>query len=113
MVILDTNVISEPMKEELSEAVASWLDRQEHGTLCVTSVNIAELGYHVGSRILPFDNDAAEEFVILMVKARKKGVSVSPFDAQIATYRGCAVATRDDAPFKAMGVDVINPWLNQ
>ena len=137
MVILDTNVISESMKPEVNAAVTDWLDRQEHGTLYLTSVNIAELffglelmrpgkrknrlhsfisewvEYHIEERILPFDNAAAREYVILAVRVRKRGYVVSFPDAQIASIavaHDLAVCTRDEDAFAAMGVRVINPW---
>jgi predicted nucleic acid-binding protein len=31
--------------------------------------------------------------------------------AAIASVAGCAIATRDIAPFQAAGLTVINPWL--
>jgi hypothetical protein len=32
---------------------------------------------------------------------------------QNAAARGLTVATRDTQPYKAMGVDVINPWESE
>ncbi len=136
MIILDTNVVSEPMKAHANPAVAAWLDRQAAETLYLTAVNLAELLVGVetmpagkrsegvgadlaalisrlfGARVLPFDEDAARTYASLVARARAKGVALSVADAQIAaiaTSRGFAVATRDTAPFVAAGVPVIDP----
>ena len=66
------------------------------------------------SRILPFDTPAAIEYANRVANARSSGLVVSRPDAQIAAIaaaRGYKVATRDTPPFLAMGVPVINPWL--
>ena len=137
MIILDTNVVSEPMKANGAPSVVDWLDRQAVETLFLTAVNLAELLVGVetmpvgkrregvgaaltalisklfGSRILPFDEDAARTYANLVARARAKGVALSVADAQIAasaTVRGFAVATRDTAPFVAAGVPIIDPW---
>ncbi|MGA2494913.1 MAG: type II toxin-antitoxin system VapC family toxin [Roseiarcus sp.] len=137
MIILDTNVVSEPMKANGAPSVADWLDRQAAETLYLTAVNLAELLVGVetmpagkrregvgaalaaliaelfGARILPFDEDAARAYAALVARARAKGVALSVADAQIAaiaTVRGFVVATRDTAPFVAAGVPIIDPW---
>jgi hypothetical protein len=43
MIILDTNVVSEPMKANGAASVVDWLDRQTAETLYLTAVNLAEL----------------------------------------------------------------------
>jgi len=137
VIILDTNVVSEPMKANGAPSVVDWLDRQAVETLYLTAANLAELLVGVetmpvgkrregvgaaltalisrlfGSRILPFDEDAARTYANLVASARAKGVALSVADAQIAaiaTVRGFAVATRDTAPFVAAGVPIIDPW---
>ncbi len=137
MIILDTNVVSEPMKVNANPAVAAWLDRQAAETLYLTAVNLAELLVSVetmpagkrrdgigaalsalisrlfGTRILPFDESAARAYAALVARARTNGCALSIADAEIAaiaTVRGFAVATRDTAPFTAAGVPIIDPW---
>ena len=137
MIILDTNVVSEPMKANGARSAVDWLDRQAAETLYLTAVNLAELLVGVetmpagkrregvgaalaaliaklfGARILPFDEDAARAYADLVARARAKGFALSVADAQIAaiaTVRGFAVATRDTAPFVAAGVPIIDPW---
>jgi plasmid stability protein len=43
MILLDTNVLSEPLKPAPSQAVLDWLDAQEPETLYLSTVSLAEL----------------------------------------------------------------------
>jgi predicted nucleic acid-binding protein len=137
MILLDTNVVSEPLKPTPESKVLAWLDRQPTGILYLPSVALAELlagieimpeGRRKGSmlqsvrallqqltsqRVLPFDVEAAEAYSLLTARARSEGVSVALGDGEIgaiAHVHGLAVATRDERPFLAMGLRVINPW---
>jgi predicted nucleic acid-binding protein len=137
MIVLDTNVLSEPMKTNGNTAVAAWLDHQVIENLYLTTINVAELLLGVellpigkrrsalearigevinsfdGSRILPFDVQAARYFAILVARAQAVGCKIAVADGQIAAIaasRGFSVATRDTAPFIAAGIPVINPW---
>lgn len=137
MIILDTNVISEPMKAKANPAVQNWLDQQYAETLFVTTTSLAELlsGIEImpagkrkeglaqaltdllamlfGPRILPFDQAAALAYAPLIGRARQHGRVIAVADGQIAAIaavQGFTVATRDTGPFVAAGVRVINPW---
>jgi toxin FitB len=137
MIILDTNVVSEPMRPNGNPAVRAWLDRQLAETLYLTATSLSELlvGIDIlpkgkrkkgldaalselldmlfGSRILPFDRAAAIAYAPLVSRARATGHSISVADGQIAAIaaiHGFTVATRDTAPFIAVGVPVTNPW---
>ena len=110
MILLDTNVVSEPMRPNGNPAVRAWLDRQVAETLYLTATSLSGL---FGSRILPFDRTAAIAYAPLVRRARKGGRSISVADGQIAAIaavHGLTVATRDTAPFIAAGVPVTNPW---
>ncbi len=137
MIILDTNVVSEPLKLKSDTTVQEWLDNQVAETLYLTSTSLAELltGIEIlplgkrratlsamvaetveklfRDRILPFDREAATIYAELHGRARALGRVISFADGQIAaiaTAHGFAVATRDSAPFEAAGVRVIDPW---
>lgn len=137
MIILDTNVVSEPMKPQANPLVMQWLDRQEPETLYLTAVNLAELLAGVAQlpagqrhndlrnglarllralfdqRILAFDQREAEVFAQMSAKVRASGRVLPMADGQIAAIaatHGFSVATRDIEPFEAAGVPVINPW---
>ncbi len=137
MIVLDTNVVSEPMKTNGNRGVQDWLDQQAAETLYLTATSLSELlvgveilpegkrkgGLQValsellamlfGARILPFDQQAAIAYARLVGRARIGGCPISVADGQIAAIavvHGFTVATRDTAPFVAAGVPVINPW---
>jgi predicted nucleic acid-binding protein len=137
MIILDTNVISEPLKPRADPAVIQWLDAQDPGTLYLTAVNLAEVLIGIAllpvgkrkrgmelaaqsllvklfaNRFLSFDREAAIAFSLLGSRAAAKGYPISVADCQIAAIaavHGFTVATRDTAPFLAAGVPIINPW---
>ena len=64
-------------------------------------------------RVLPFDLDASQSYGTLMARARREGKAISTADGYIAATaasRALMVATRDVAPFQAIGLKVINPW---
>jgi predicted nucleic acid-binding protein len=137
MIVLDTNVISEPLKPRADPVVIRWLDAQDPETLYLTAVNLAEVligiallpagkrkrGMELGAqsllaklfanRLLSFDREAAIAFSLLGSRAAAKGYPISVADCQIAAIaaaHGFAVATRDTAPFLAAGVPIVNPW---
>ena len=136
MILLDTNVISEPMRMAEGNVVA-WIDAQAVETLYLATITVAELRFGVATmaagkrrdalhdrlekqvlplftgRVLPFDLAASQAYAELMVRARAAGLAIGTTDgyiAAIASANGFAVATRDTSPFKAAGVRVINPW---
>ena len=137
MIILDTNVLSEPMKPNSNPVVQAWLDRQTAETLYLTATSLSELlvGIEIlpdgkrkegldialkelmaelfGSRILSFNQQAALAYAPLISRARSSGCLISVADGQIAAIaivHGFTIATRDVAPFIAAGAPVINPW---
>ena len=137
MIILDTNVVSEPVKPSANPAVIAWLDRQHPETLYLTATSLAELLTGVellpegrrrmglssalqeliarlfGARILPFDEVAAASYASIVGLTRAHGKALSIGDAQIAAIaklHGFAVATRDREPLLHAGIQVIDPW---
>jgi len=137
MIVLDTNVVSEPMKANGNPVVQAWLDRQTAESLYLTATSLSELLVGIeflpdgkrkeglgrslvelldklfGTRILPFDQQAATVYAPLVANARSRGHRISVADGQIAAIaaiHGFTIATRDTAPFVATGVPVIDPW---
>jgi hypothetical protein len=137
VIVLDTNVISEPLKPKGALAVHAWLNAQIPETLYTTTINIAELLAGVatlptgkrrrelnirlratlsrlfGARVLAFDNAAAEAYAVIAEEAQRQGLVVPHDDgliAAVARAQGYAVATRNVSNFAGGGVDVINPW---
>lgn len=139
MILVDTNVISEPLRREPSAAVIEWLDAQNVETLFLAAISLAEIRFGVAvlpvgrrrdwleqsieqrvvplfrGRILPFDDAASQAYASLRAKARAVGnamASADGFIAATAAANGLIVATRDIAPFEAAGLRVIDPWAN-
>jgi predicted nucleic acid-binding protein len=139
MIVLDTNVISEPLKPRADPAVVRWLDAQDPETLYLTSTALSEVLIGIAllpagkrkrgmelamrslqnrlfaGRILSFDRDAAIAFALLGSRAAAKGYSISVADCQIAAIAAVhefTVATRDTAPFVAVGIPIVNPWVS-
>ena len=137
MIILDTNVVSEPLRPAAEPAVLAWLDQQSIETLFLTTISLAELQFGVaalpdgrrkdglkaaldervialfGPRILVFDRAAADAYAVIRARAKTAGKTIGAADgyiAAIAAAHGFAVATRDTTPFAAAGVPVVNPW---
>lgn len=139
MIVLDTNVVSEAMKPAPHPSVRAWLNHQAAETLYLSSVTLAELLFGIAAlpagkrkdmlakaldglmglfrdRVLPFDIDAARRYagladLAVMAKARGRGFPTPDgYIAAIAASRGFIVASRDSAPYDAVGVPVINPW---
>lgn len=137
MILLDTNVVSEPLRPAPDARVIAWIDAQPLETLFLSAVTVAELragvallpsgkrrsGLHesletrvlplFAGRVLPFDLACTHAYAKLMTEARAAGLAIASADgyiAAIAAANGLAVATRDTGPFEAAGAAVINPW---
>ena len=137
MILLDTNVVSEPLRPAPDARVVAWIDAQPLETLFLSAITVAELragvallpegkrraGLHnsletrllplFAGRVLPFDLGCSPAYAELMAKARAAGLAIASADAYIAAIaaaNGLAVATRDTSPFEAAGVTVIDPW---
>ena len=136
MILLDTDVVSEAMKPEPAPTVRAWLDAQAAETLYLSSVTIAELLFGIGAlpdgrrkvrltaavdgvlelfgtRILPFDTNAARCYAALAVRARAAGKGFPTPDSYIAAIAAAhvfAVASRDTSAFVAAGLTAIDPW---
>lgn len=138
MIVLDTNVISEPLRPAGEPKVRDWLNAQSPDTLYTTAINIAELLAGVErlplgkrrreldrrlrtalarlfhGRILLFDLAAAEAYARIAGDSRRAGKPVPHDDgliAAIARAHSFAVATRNTSHFRAAGVEVIDPWM--
>ena len=137
MILLDTNVISEPQRLEPNARVLDWMDAQALETLYLSTITVAELRAGIAlmpagkrrdslhenlekrllplfaNRVLPFDMACTKSYAELLATSRAAGLAVATADAFIAAIalaNGFAVATRDTTPFEAAGVNVINPW---
>jgi toxin FitB len=137
MILLDTNLISEPLRPDPEPRVVAWIDAQPLETLFLSAISAAELRAGVAllpagkrrsnlqdsleqkilplftGRTLPFDLACTSAYARLLAKAQKTGQAIATADAFIAAIaitHDYAVATRDTSPFKAAGAEVIDPW---
>jgi predicted nucleic acid-binding protein len=136
MIVLDTNVLSEPLRMRPDPKVLAWLDAQAAETLFMSTISHAELRFGVlkmpegkrrndlaaqieralelfKDRTLEFDVNAAEQLAQIGARCEKMGKPATAPDAYIAAIaaaHGFSVATRNVDHFKHMGVRVINPW---
>ena len=136
MILLDTNVVSEPLKPSPDPAVVQWLNTQAAEDLYLPAIVAAELYYgwsilpdgrrkrvsgdlidrvvsQFEGRVVPFDLTAAVEYGRLMATARSAGVGLPILDGQVAAIaraQGAALATRNVKHFEQTGIPLLNPW---
>ncbi len=136
MIVLDTNLVSEPLKPKPDAAVLAWLDRQAPETLYLTTIALAELQAGIETlpagkrrtelqaattelvaqfedRVLSFDQDSAHAFGRVCAGAQAAGNPIHFADCAIAAItlsRGFVLATRNVRDYKGAGIELINPW---
>jgi predicted nucleic acid-binding protein len=67
-------------------------------------------------RILPVTENIAERWGRMAAEAKKKGVTLAVVDGIIAATaleHGLTLVTRNTKHFDALGVALVNPWLDQ
>jgi len=135
MIVLDTNVLSEPMHAAPSLGVLNWLDIQPD-QMALTAISVGELLTGIsqlpgGKRrdklaqaaeevlgrwalVLPYDTEAARAFARIRELARAEGRGISIEDGMIAAIcivHGATLATRNTSDFDFLPVPTVNPWL--
>ena len=136
MIVLDTGIVSEPLKPKPDPEVLAWLNRQAPETLYLTTISLAELSAGVEvlpagkrraalqqavgaqvlslfqGRVLGFDHEVALAFGRIAAKAQAAGNPIDFADcaiAAIATTHRFILATRNARDFKGTGVELLNP----
>lgn len=137
-ILLDTNVVSELMREVPSAEVLAWFAAQQGASFYVSAITHAEillgiamlpvgkrrsqlariaeqvLAEDFAGRSWPFDETCAQEYALLVAAQRSQGRAISTEDAQIAAIalvRGAPLATRNVKDFVGItGLTVVNPW---
>lgn len=135
--LLDTNVLSEPMKERPNAGVVAWLSQADEDQVFVSVVTITELRYGVErlpigkrrelldgwlrkdlilrfeGRILPVDLRIADACGGLMARSESMGRPIEARDAFIAAtaeVHGLTLVTRNTSDFKPSLKAIISPW---
>ncbi|QPB72688.1 PIN domain-containing protein [Xylella fastidiosa] len=105
MILLDTNVVSEPLRYTPDVRIIAWIDAQPLETLYLSAMTVAELRSGVAllpigkrrealhedleknvlpmfvGRVLPFDFACTNAYAELLAKVRKAGRSIQTADA--------------------------------
>jgi len=137
MIILDTSVLSELMRDVPDPVVLDWLDRQPSSSVWVTCISVMEIRFgffrmpagkrrermleefeailreEIQERYAPFDDAAATQTATLMALRNSKGRPMEYRDAMIAGIAQASratLATRNAAHFSDLSVPVVNPW---
>jgi len=137
MIVLATNVVSEPLKPRPDPTVLHWLDRQGPATLYLTAISQAELLADVmalppgkrrtelervlgnelvslfADRILAFGERSAQAYAQVVTSANTAGNPIAFADAAIAAIaieHDFMLATRNETDFKGTPVKLLNPW---
>lgn len=137
MILLDTNVVSEMMRDQPDGRVAAWMGRQKSLHLAVSTITVAEIqrglrrlpagkrrkileasfaefiarGFE--GRVLAFDEAAARIYGDVCALREAKGLHADPVDLMIAAIAKAAdasIATRNTGDFEHCGIKLINPW---
>jgi predicted nucleic acid-binding protein len=136
--LLDTNVLSELMRNQPALTVLAWFAQNTHEAMHTSAVTQAEI--LTGIALLPagkrrnalaiaadqmfvedfaghclaFDAAAAKNYALIVSKRTHQGQPISTEDAQIAAVAlasGLIVATRNTADFENIdGLTLVNPW---
>jgi predicted nucleic acid-binding protein len=137
VILLDTNVVAELMRDAPDESVLHWLDRCPADEVWIPAVSVMELRYglallppgrrrdglasaldavlaeELGGRIAVFDQHAAAAAAALMASRRQQGRPVDLADTMIAgtaLARRATLATRNLRHFADLAVPVVNPF---
>jgi predicted nucleic acid-binding protein len=137
VIVLDTNVVSALMRHEPDPVVVAWLDGLPAESVWTTAITVFEvrLGLEIleagrrrrqleeafaktleedfESRVLPFDEAAAQAAGRIAAERRRAGRTVEVRDVQIAGIakaRKATLATRNIRHFEGCGLMLVNPW---
>jgi predicted nucleic acid-binding protein len=135
--LLDTNVISEWVKPRPDVGVIHWLAEADEDRVFLSVISIAEvrrglermvkgqrreriatwlweeLPARFEGRILPVDLAIAQEWGVVIEKARGQGFTLSVMDAFLAATahaRELTLVTRNSKDFQSLGMPLFDPW---
>ena len=138
--LLDTNIVSNIVKPEPSQALLAWMGEQKDDDLFIASLTIAEIQRGIlekppgkkraaldawfagpdgpqalfAGRILPFDERAGLLWARLMAQGKSAGRPRSGLDMIIASAAGandCVVVTNNERDFA--GLEIFNPMRGE
>jgi toxin FitB len=136
--LLDTNVISEPMKARPNAGVLAWLAQIDEDSVFLSVVTITELRYGIerlasgrrrdrldawlrkdlisrfAERIFPVDLEIADACGRLVARCESLGRPIEPRDAFIAAtseVHGLTLVTRNASDFETTVKSIVTPWV--
>jgi predicted nucleic acid-binding protein len=137
MIVLDTNVVSELMRQRPEVAVTDWINRQPPEAIWTTTISVFEVFFGIElhpdgkrqqalrsaferalrdvfkNRILPFDFAAAAAAARIARLRKQAGHASEIRDLQIAgivAASNATLATRNTTDFDEAGLVAVNPW---
>jgi hypothetical protein len=137
MLLLDTNVISELLRERPHDHVRMFFAENPTTAIWTCSIVVAELFFGVDlmpagrkqrmlsqaiedmvqedfrQQILPFNLEAARNYGKIRAHRQRMGKPISETDAQIAAIalaHSAQLVTRNVKDFAHCGVPLVNPW---
>jgi toxin FitB len=137
LLILDTNVVSELMRDLPDQTVITWLDSWDRKEVWTTAITIMELHHGIQAlnpgrrrtalrealdrvsaekiedRIAAFDGAAAKVAAVIAAERRSAGRSGELRDTMIAGIilaTGALLATRNTRHFDDLSITLIDPW---
>lgn len=134
--LLDTNVVSEPVRKTPDSKVEKWLRAQSTLDLWISVLTMGEVTAGVElapaprqdelrrwmtqelsrafvGRVLPVDDAVARAWGQLSAEARRQGRPLSPIDGLLlgtAKVHDLVFVTRNERDCMDRGVDILNPW---
>jgi toxin FitB len=134
--LLDTSVLSEPMRPRPDPRVVGWIDSCDEALLFVSVLTLGEIrkglaSLPIGSRrsqveswladvrewfagrILSVDEGIADRWGSVTAAARKLGRGVPAVDtllAATALHHNLVLVTRNTGEVAGTGVSIFNPW---
>jgi len=135
MILIDTNVLSQPMRANGSAKVNGWL-RENFEQVGIPVLAVSEIVFGIEliedwerkiqltnalatmriryeDRFVPFDLAAADAHGWLQARMIREGGRLPEIDSQIAAIaisRNATIATRNTKDYARTGVELINPW---
>jgi toxin FitB len=135
--LLDTNVVSEPLKARPDSNVVRWLAAADEDGLFLSVITFAEihkgieelgsvrrrdtftawlyeeLAVRFERRILAVDLGVAEAWGTIMARSNRTGLNLGAVDgffAATADAYGLTLVTRNIKDFEKLDIPLLNPW---
>jgi len=135
--LLDTNVVSEWVKPQPSQNVVEWLAGADEDELFLSVITFAEIRRGVEllpagrrrarlgrwlteelplrfeQRVLLIDQPVSANWGVVMARAQRAGFALGTMDgfvAATAETHGLTLVTRNLSDFRALGLELFDPW---